>query len=59
MIGGWLADLFQYRRILIFSLIELTTGAFGFFSLGIIDGIGDLIAADSLPRLVATTFIFL
>jgi predicted MFS family arabinose efflux permease len=58
MIGGWLADRFQYRRILIFSLIELTIGAFGFFSLGIIDDIGDLIAADALPRLVAITFIF-
>lgn len=58
MIGGWLADRFHYRRILIFSLIELTIGAFGFFSLGIIDDIGDLIAADALPRLVAITFIF-
>ena len=58
MIGGWLADRFQYRRILIFSLIELTIGAFGFFSLGIIDGIGDRVAAESLPRLIAITFIF-
>ena len=58
MIGGWLADRFQRRRILIFSLIELTIGVFGFFSLGIIDHIGDLVAADSLPRLVAVTFIF-
>jgi MFS family permease len=57
MIGGWLADRFECRRILIFSLIELTIGAFGFFSLGIIDSIGDLTAADSLPRLVAITFI--
>jgi MFS family permease len=58
MIGGYLADRFQYRRILIFSLIEFTIGAFGFFSLGIIDGMGDLIAADSLPSLVAITFVF-
>jgi len=58
MIGGWLADRFQYRRILIFSLVELTIGVFGFFSLGFIDSIGGLVAADSLPRLVAITFIF-
>src|SRR5262245_29693060 len=57
MAGGWLADRFARRRILIFALIELTIGAFGFFSLGIIDGVGGLLAADSLPRLVALTFL--
>jgi MFS family permease len=55
--GGWLADRFQDRRIFIFSLIELTIGLFGLFSLDIIDWIGGLVAADSLPRLVVLTFI--
>jgi len=55
--GGWLADRFARRRILIFSLIELTMGVFGFFSLGIIDAIGALLAADSLLRLVLLTFL--
>ncbi|HEV2957982.1 MAG TPA: MFS transporter [Xanthobacteraceae bacterium] len=57
MAGGWLADRFARRRILIFSLIELTIGAFGFFSLGIIDGVGAVVAADSLLRLVVLTFL--
>jgi MFS family permease len=57
MTGGWLADRFAQRRILIFSLIELTIGVFGFFSLGIIDGVGGVLGADSLPRLVALTFL--
>ena len=56
MAGGWLADRFARRRILVFSLIELTIGVFGFFSLGIIDAVGALLAADSLPRLVVLTF---
>jgi MFS family permease len=55
--GGWLADRFARRRILIFALIELTIGTFGFFSLGIIDLVGGLVAADSLLRLVALTFL--
>jgi MFS family permease len=57
MAGGWLADRFARRRILIFSLIELTMGAFGFFSLDIIDGIGAALGADSLLRLVVLTFL--
>ena len=54
--GGQLADRFQRRRILIFSLIELTIGLFGLFSLDIIDWVGALFAANSLPRLVILTF---
>jgi MFS family permease len=57
MAGGWLADRFAQRRILIFSLIELTIGLFGFFSLGIIDAVGGVLGADSLLRLVALTFL--
>jgi MFS family permease len=57
MTGGWLADRFARRRILIFSLIELTMGVFGFFSLDIVDGIGALFGADSLPRLIVLTFL--
>jgi MFS family permease len=57
MAGGWLADRFQRRRILIFSLIELTTGACGLVSLDMIDGVGALLGADSLPRLVVLTFL--
>jgi MFS family permease len=57
MAGGWLADRFAQRRILIFSLIELTIGVFGFFSLGLIDAVGGVLGADSLPRLVALTFL--
>lgn len=57
IVGGWLADRFTKQRILVFSLIELTISVFGFFSLGIIDGIGALFVADSIPRLVILTFI--
>ena len=57
MAGGWLADRFASRRILIFSLVELTMGVFGFFSLDIVDGIGALLGADSVPRLVVLTFL--
>jgi len=57
LIGGWLADKFLRRRILAFSLLEMTTGAFGLFSLGIIDRAGALFAAESLPRLVVLTFL--
>lgn len=55
--GGWLADRFPDKRILLFSLIELTIAVFGFSSLGIIDGVGALFAADSVPRLVVLTFL--
>jgi MFS family permease len=57
MIGGWLADKFQCARILTFSLIEMAIGVFGFFSLDIIDHIGAHFAADTLPQLVALTFL--
>lgn len=57
MLGGWLADRFAQRRILTFSLVELTLGLFGFFSLYIIDGVGALVGADSLLRLVVLTFL--
>jgi MFS family permease len=56
MAGGCLADRFAHRRILIFALIELTIGVFGFFSLGIIDAVGSQLGADSLVRLVVLTF---
>ena len=56
MAGGWLADRFPHRRILIFSLVELTIGLFGFFRLGIIDAVGAQLGADSLVRLVVLTF---
>jgi len=57
IIGGWLADKFHRRRILTFSLIEMTIGLFGLFSLDIIDHIGTLFAATSLPRLTTLTFL--
>jgi predicted membrane-bound spermidine synthase len=57
MAGGWLADRFPRRRILIFSLVELTIGVFGLFSLDIIDATGARFAADSLPAIVALTFV--
>jgi len=55
--GGWLADRFQGRRILVFSMIELTIGTFGFFSLGIIDYVGELFTVTSIPRLVGFAFL--
>src|SRR5262249_20282601 len=57
--GGWLADRFAHRRILIFSLIELTIGVFGFFSLGLIDAAGGLLGTDSLLHLVMLSFLVL
>jgi MFS family permease len=57
MAGGWLADRFARRRILIFSLIELTMGLFGLISLDIVDGVGVFFGAESLPRLVVLTFL--
>jgi len=57
MIGGRLADHFQRRRIFTFSLIEMTIGAFGYVSLTIIDRLGAVFAADSLPQLVGLTFL--
>jgi len=57
IVGGWLADRFASRRILLFALIELTIGAFGVFSLDIIDGVGALFPAESIPRLVVLTFL--
>jgi MFS family permease len=57
MIGGWLADRFHRKRILIFSLIEMTMGGFGLCSLDIIDRIGTTFVATSLPRLIALSFL--
>src|SRR5262249_51536724 len=45
--------------ILIFSLIELTIGVFGFFSLGLIDAAGGLLGTDSLLHLVMLSFLVL
>jgi MFS family permease len=56
-IGGWLADRFARRRVLIFALVELTMSAFGFFSLDFIDWIGALIGPESVLRLVVLTFV--
>jgi predicted membrane-bound spermidine synthase len=56
-VGGWLADHFNEQRVFVFSLIELTIAVFGFFSLGIIDSIGELFSAHSVPRLVVLTFV--
>ena len=57
MIGGWLADRFHRKRILIFSLIEMTMGSFGLYSLDIIDRIGATFVATSLPRLIVLSFL--
>jgi MFS family permease len=57
ILGGWLADKFHRRRILTFSLIEMTIGLFGLFSLEIIDYTGTLFAATSLPRLTTISFL--
>ncbi len=54
--GGWLADRFPTRRILVFSVVELTIGLFGLVSLDIIDGIGAHFAAEPLVVIVALTF---
>jgi MFS family permease len=56
-IGGWLADRYKEQRVFVFSLIELTIAVFGFFSLGIIDRIGALFSADTIPRLVVLSFV--
>ena len=57
IVGGWLADYFQFKRILVFSLIELTIAIVGLFSLNIIDFVGAGMVANSLPRLVVMTFL--
>ena len=57
LVGGWLADQFQRRRIFVFSLIELTIATFGIFSLGIIDGVGAFFSTGSLPSIVILTFL--
>lgn len=56
LIGGWLADRFPHHRILTFSIVELLISLFGFVSLDVIDGLGALLAAQSLPVIVAATF---
>jgi MFS family permease len=57
VIGGWLADKFDRKRILIFSLIEMTIGIFGLFSLYIMDHVGALFVAASLANLTIITFL--
>jgi len=57
IVGGWLADHFQFKRILVFSLIELTIAIVGLFSLNIIDFVGAGMVANSLLRLVVMTFL--
>jgi MFS family permease len=57
LVGGWLADRFPARRILIFSLIEWTIGAFGFFSLGFMDRVGAAFSGANLATLVLLTFL--
>src|SRR5712664_1229491 len=52
IVGGWLADRFQRYRIFVFSLIELTIAIFGVFSLDVIDQIGAIFVANSLPQIV-------
>lgn len=54
--GGWLADRFPARRILVFSAIEALIAVFGFFSLEIIDGAGAALYSLPLPAIVAITF---
>ena len=56
LIGGWLADRFPRHRILTFSIVELLIALFGFVSLDVIDGMGTLLATQSLPVIVAATF---
>ena len=59
LIGGWLADKVARRRILLFSAVELTIGAFGLVSLSIIDTVGALFPALALPYIVVATFVLL
>lgn len=56
LIGGWLADRFPARRIMLFSVIEALIAVFGFFSLEIIDGAGAALYNLPLPWIVAITF---
>jgi spermidine synthase len=57
LIGGWLADRFPARRIMVFSVIEMMIAVFGFFSLDVIDQAGLLFAEQPLPVIVAMTFL--
>lgn len=59
LIGGWLADKVAQRRILLFSAVELTIGAFGVVSLSIIDAVGASFPALALPYIVMATFVLL
>lgn len=54
--GGWLADRFPARRIMMFSAIEALIALFGFFSLELIDGAGAVLYNLPLPAIVAITF---
>jgi spermidine synthase len=57
LIGGWLADRYPARRILIFSAVEMMIAVFGFVSLDVIDGAGLLFAEQPLPVIVGMTFL--
>ena len=59
LLGGWLADRFAQRRVLVFAAVELAIGLFGFFSLDVIDFSGLLFAAYPLPVMIASTFLVL
>lgn len=56
LIGGWLADRFPMRRILLFAAVEATIAAFGWFSLDLIDALGVRFATQPLAVIVALTF---
>lgn len=55
--GGWLADRFPAKRILVFSAIEGLIALFGFFSLEVIDGAGAMFYNLPLPVIVGLTFV--
>lgn len=59
LIGGWLADTFTRRRILLFSAIEFTIAAFGIVSLFVIDAVGASFPSLALPYVVMVTFALL
>lgn len=54
--GGWLADRFPGKRILVFAAIEAMIAVFGFYSLDVIDGAGAIFASQPLPVIIVLTF---
>lgn len=59
LIGGWLADRFPDRRILVFAAVETTIGLFGLVSLDVIDASGLLFSSQPLPVMIGATFVVL